>query len=104
MYSFNSITKMIYTIFKKILISIQYIFEICGFYILWITIHHISGNLYTHMCVPYTLKGFLLSPFLINTPHCIALRWVIYNGGNIIHDMWFVIGTWIMSKLIKSMI
>jgi hypothetical protein len=33
------------------------------------------------------------------SPHCQALRWVIYNGGYTINMMWFILGNWLLSKL-----
>jgi len=49
--------------------------------------------------VPTTFVGLLMSPFLTATPHCQGLRWVIYNGANIINNMWLVIGTWICANI-----
>lgn len=81
---------------------IKWVTEICGVYLLWIIIHYISGILYNKICTPNTIYGFLMSPFLITTPQCQALRWTIYNGGNIINNMWIVFGTWIASKMITN--
>ena len=71
-------------------------------YLLWIVLHYISPHLYVHFCVPLTLHGFIMSPFIAPSPHCQALRWAIYNGGNTIIAMWVVFGTWIMQKLITT--
>lgn len=71
-------------------------------YLLWIVLHYISPHLYVHFCVPLTLQGFIMSPFIAPSPHCQALRWAIYNGGNTIIAMWVVLGTWIMQKLITT--
>lgn len=71
-------------------------------YLLWIVLHYISPHLYVHFCVPLTLQGFIMSPFIAPSPHCQALRWAIYNGGNTIIAMWVVFGTWIMQKLITT--
>jgi hypothetical protein len=40
-----------------------------------------------------------MSPFLTATPHCQGLRWVIYNGANIINNMWIVVGTWLCANI-----
>jgi hypothetical protein len=32
------------------------------------------------------------------------LRWVIFNGGNIITNMWLILGTWIASRLCKNVL
>jgi hypothetical protein len=71
-----------------------------GIYILWIFIHYFAANLYTKLCTPFTFIGFISSPFLATTPHCQAIRWVVYNGGNSILVMWGLLAAWIMRYLI----
>jgi hypothetical protein len=71
-------------------------------YSFWIILHYVCSHLYVHWCVPATIYGFLLSPFLAPAPHCQAFRWVISQGGNIIVTMWIVIGTWAIQYLIPS--
>jgi len=79
--------------------TIKIFIKISGIYILWILLHFFASYLYTKLCVPNTLIGLLISPFLTSTPHCQGLRWIIYNGANIINNMWIVIGTWICANL-----
>jgi hypothetical protein len=43
--------------------------------------------------------GFVLSPFMAAAPHCQALRWVLYHGGNSIISMWVSIGLWCLGYL-----
>ena len=71
-----------------------------GIYLLWIILHYISPHLYVYFCVPPTIRGFIMSAFIAPSPHCQAIRWTIYNGGNTIIAMWIFIGTWIVKKLI----
>ncbi len=61
--------------------------------------HYMSSHLYTNYCVEGSFTGFLLSPLMTMSPHCQALRWIIYNGGYTINMMWFIIGNWLLSKL-----
>jgi hypothetical protein len=68
--------------------------------LLWIFLHYFASHLYVRYCVPNTIQGFLVSPFMVSTPHCQGLRWMIYNGGNNITNMWTLVGTWIYSKLL----
>ena len=87
--------------FKKYIVNIIcIIMNACSIYILWIILHYISSHFYTKICTPNTFLGFLYSPFIITTPHCRALRWMIFNGSIIIDNMWIVLGTWICSKFI----
>ena len=73
--------------------------KISGIYLLWICLHYFSAHLYIKFCVPDTIIGFLMSPFMIATPHCQGLRWIVYNAAGIINNMWILIGTWIYSLI-----
>ena len=79
---------------------VKYIISFSGIYLLWIILHYFASHLYIRFCVPQTIIGFLISPFLTATPHCQGLRWVVYNGGNFINNMWVVLGTWICSNIL----
>ena len=68
-------------------------------YVLWMLAHYAAAHLYTQFCVPVTLVGFLMSPFIIATPHCQALRWTVYNGGLTIANMWLLLGVWLCSNI-----
>ena len=68
--------------------------KIVGAYMLWIFIHYSSSHLYSHFCNHPSIMGFFVSPFLVNTPHCIALRWFIFHGADTINTMWILFGTW----------
>jgi len=73
------------------------LFKTSGIYFLWISLHYFSAHLYIKFCVPNTIIGFIMSPFMISTPHCQGLRWIVYNAANIINNMWILIGAWIYS-------
>ena len=76
-----------------------FIFKVSGIYLLWICLHYFSAHLYVKFCVPSTITGFIMSPFMIMTPHCQGLRWIVYNAANIINHMWILIGAWIYSMI-----
>jgi hypothetical protein len=82
-----------------ILRTTLFLFKISGVYILWIGLHYFSAHLYVKFCVPNSVVGFIMSPFMITTPHCQGLRWIVYNAANIINHMWIVIGAWIYSMI-----
>ena len=73
--------------------------DLFGIYLLWICLHYAASQLYVPLCAPNDVKGFVLSPFIAPAPHCQALRWLIYNGGNSISAMWIIFGTWCLSYL-----
>lgn len=81
--------------------ALKWLYFISKVYIIWITIHYISCQLYVHYCVPSGITGYLLSPFLVSSPQCKALRWAFYNGGNIIDNMWNYLGVWASTQLLK---
>jgi len=80
--------------------TIKFIIRVSGIYLLWIVLHYIAAHLYVKLCVPTTIIGFLISPFMVSTPHCLGLRWIVYNAANIITNMWVLMGAWICSTLL----
>lgn len=71
-----------------------------GIYLLWILMHYVASHLYIHWCVPATVIGLLMSPFMAASPHCYALRWLINTGGSSIVIMWSFVGSWLLTKII----
>jgi len=76
--------------------------NIASVFILWIIIHYIAANMYAYFCAELSLFGVIKSVFVTMTPHCVAMRWVIYNGGNAINTMWISAGLWISGKIFKT--
>lgn len=66
--------------------------------VVWVS-HYISAICYVHYCTPMTIWGFFMSPFLVVSPQCITLRWIIWHGSNHIKSMWVVIGLSIINYL-----
>jgi hypothetical protein len=82
--------------------AIIFVRNIAGVYVLWMMANYMAAHLYVSWCVPATLVGFIASPFMIPAPHCQALRWAIYTGGNSIMSMWGALGLWLMKKINKE--
>tara|TARA_B100000989_G_scaffold293586_1_gene271203 strand:- start:9 stop:365 length:357 start_codon:yes stop_codon:yes gene_type:complete len=59
-------------------------------------IHFISANLYPKFCAPLTFIGAIMTPFVIVTPHCQALRWVIDWSGSQICNAWVWLGGYLV--------
>ncbi len=76
-------------------------FSVSGVYLLWIFLHYFASQLYVKICVPNTVIGFVMSPFMTATPHCQGLRWVVYNAANMINNMWIICGSFICSSILK---
>ena len=94
---FEKIYDLIINICSFCLKTTIFLFKISGIYLLWICLHYFSAHLYIKFCVPNTIIGFIMSPFMIATPHCQGLRWIVYNAANIINHMWILIGAWVYS-------
>ena len=80
--------------------TIKIFINASGIYLIWIFLHYLASHLYVKLCVPSTILGFILSPFMTATPHCQGLRWVVYNAANMINNMWIILGAWICSTLL----
>jgi len=92
----NTVHYMVNSLFRVV----NPIKSLVFYYILWITLHYICAHMYPELCAPKTIYGFVITPFIVSAPHCVAMRWVIYEGSNLIHTMWIVFGTWITSRLL----
>lgn len=79
--------------------SLKIAYNIVGISIIWIIIHYTAANLYSNYCAELTIVGFVKSAFVAQEPHCVAMRWIIYNGGNMIHSMWMSVALWITAKV-----
>ena len=86
---------------KRLGPAFSWVYSACGYYIMWILLHYAAIHLYPEFCAPYTILGFILSPFMISAPHCIAMRWIISEGSNIIIAMWIAIGGVIINKVMR---
>jgi hypothetical protein len=83
---------------------INNIYDIAGIFILWIILHYAASNLYPQFCAELSILGFIKSIFVTQAPHCVALRWVINNGSNVINSMWASIALWFTTKVFKNLI
>lgn len=102
-FQFNSdiFLEKIYLVFSYIHKLFKFILSVSGVYLLWICLHYFASHLYVKFCVPNTLIGFMMSPFMTATPHCQGLRWVVYNAANMINNMWVVCGSFLCTSIFK---
>ena len=98
----NDNQSVMHYIFSGVVNVCRYIYLCTKIYVLWIVLHFVASHLYIYVCVPQTLWGFLISPFMSVTPQCQSLRWIIHNGGNILNNMWVILGTWVGSLLLSG--
>jgi hypothetical protein len=62
--------------------------KMMGVIVAWYILHIIAAHLYTKFCVPLTLWGMALAPFMTTASHCIILRWTITHGGHATMIAW----------------
>lgn len=74
-------------------------FNVCKVYLLWIFLHHVGMQIYVKYCAPPTFIGMIMYPFLASTPHCKAIRWVIYNSGITFDNMFSLLTVWVYNKI-----
>jgi hypothetical protein len=90
---------------KKIPSIIWWLFTVTyslfGYYIMWIALHYVAVHLYPTYCAPLTISGFILSPFMVAAPHCIAMRWMITEGANVIVTMWVAVGAYAIQRMLR---
>lgn len=80
---------------------ITLIYSLFGYYLTWITLHYLAIHLYPMYCAPLTISGFILSPFMVAAPHCIAMRWLATEGANVIVTMWVAFGAYAIQQMIR---
>ena len=77
------------------------IYSIFGYYLMWIILHYLAVHLYPIYCAPLTITGFILSPFMVSAPHCVAMRWLVTQGANVIITMWVAIGAYAIQLMLR---
>ena len=77
--------------------------KVCLLYLTYVVIHYLTPYLYIQLCVPRTMLGFFLSPMMVPTPHCKAIRWMFTYTSTSIDGMWILLGTWLIG-LIHAMV
>lgn len=93
---------MIKKILELLILFIITIYSFFGYYIMWIILQYTAAHLYPVYCMPISISGFLLSPFMVSAPHCVAMRWMITEGSNIIITMWVTFGAYAIQRMIRG--
>ena len=86
---------------QNIKYQIYKLYDIFGFYILWIFLFYSASYLHTFYCTPRGILGFLTTPLLIQAPHCVTFRWVLSTGTNYINVFWGIVASYFVKKMIK---
>ena len=104
-YTFKVYMGLIWIQIKRMLTILWSLFTIIysmfGYYLMWITLHYLAVHLYPTYCAPLTIVGFILSPFMVSAPHCIAIRWLVTEGSNVIVTMWVAVGAYAIQRMLR---
>lgn len=69
-------------------------------YTAWISLSYYSTHLYAHFCAEWSIMGFLTHPFMVSSPHCLALKWVMNEGSSTISNLFAMIATYVATTLV----
>jgi len=61
-----------------------------------VLVHFASSNIYPSICCPKTFWGFIMTPFMVVTPHCEGLRWIVHYTGEQIRNVWIWLGGYLV--------
>jgi hypothetical protein len=89
---------------KNIFYSIisSYLLHNILYFIMCNVLHHVTSKLYLYLCTTdhhATLSTLAMSPIIIISPHCIAIRWTMMESTNIIYYQILSLGSWLVAYL-----
>ena len=93
-------TKTVATIvYNSVWINIIVYFILCNI------VHHYASKLYIYFCAYSTplfqINSVLMSPVVIISPHCMALRWIIMESSNTVYFQILSCCSFIVARLSK---
>ncbi len=79
--------------------------NIIVYFILCNIVHHYASKLYIYFCAYSTplfqINSVLMSPVVIISPHCMALRWIIMESSNTVYFQILSCCSFIVARLSK---
>lgn len=85
--------------YNNVFINIIACFILCNI------VHHYASQTYIYFCAYSTplfqVNSMLMSPIVIISPHCMALRWLILESSNTIYFQLLTCCSWFISRLSK---
>ena len=86
-------------VYNNAFINIIVCFILCNI------VHHYTSKLYIYFCAYSTplfqLNSVLMSPIVIISPHCMALRWLILESSNTVYFQILSCCSFIIARLSK---
>lgn len=85
--------------FKLIFEWTKNCYTLLGIYVLWILLFYTASHSHAHFCTPRGFYGLLITPFIVQTPHCVAFRWILTNGDIYIIAFWSIMSRIIVRRI-----
>ena len=86
-------------VYNSALINVIVYFILCNI------VHHYASKLYIYFCAYSTplfqMNSMLMSPVVIISPHCMALRWLILESSNTVYFQILSCCSFIIARLSK---
>ena len=70
-------------------------------YLFWNTVHWSSILFYQEFCAPKSRMGFLMTPFMTQTPHCRTAHWIHRTSTDAFNNIGALMVTWSTSFITK---
>lgn len=81
------------------------VINIIVYFILCNIVHHYASKLYIYFCAYSTplfqINSALMSPVVIISPHCMALRWLILESSNTVYFQILSCCSWFIARISK---
>ena len=86
-------------VYNSVFVNIIVYFIMCNL------VHHYTSRVYIYFCaystIMFQLNSFLMSPIVIISPHCMALRWLIMESSNTVYFQILACCSWIIARITK---
>jgi len=69
-------------------------------YFAWVSLSYFSIHAHAHFCAEWSIMGFFTHSFVVSSPHCNALKWLINEGSSAISRLFALFAMYVVSKLL----
>ena len=87
------------SVYNSVFVNIIVYFIMCNL------VHHYTSRVYIYFCaystIMFQLNSFLMSPIVIISPHCMALRWLILESSNTVYFQILTCCSWVIARISK---
>ena len=80
--------------------KIKRVFKFLMTYIVWVSLSYFSIHAQARFCAEWSIMGFLSHSFVVNSPHCNALKWLINEGSSSISRLFAMVAIYVATTLV----